>query len=227
MPKSSSSPSGHPDASHQSDAMAPQDTKAPFLRIPWIASQINRPGVICKAPNSRDPKSSTEDSLWAEILKDTRTIRSCICFYKKPAEGTDYAEEVSTAITVGNGMNGHPAILHGGITATMLDEAMGIYQSVNHGLAHVAKVKCGKADGELPPDDNSTFTAELKIKYLRPVQTPGNLVVTVRRVKKEGRKEWLVAELKQCTGQGEDYDGDIGVCATGDALFIAPRTPKL
>lgn len=130
-------------------------------------------------------------------------------------------------MTVGDGMNGHPAILHGGITATMLDESMGVYQSVNQELAHMAKVKCGKAEGELPPSSLAAFTAELKIKYLRPVQTPGNLIVTVRRVKKEGRKEWLVAELKQCTGQAEDYDGDITVCATGEALFISPRTSKL
>lgn len=207
--------------------MAPSDTKAPFLRIPWIASQVNRPNIICRAPNSRNPKSSTEDSLWAEILKDGRTIRSCICFYKKPAGGADHVEEVSAAMTVGNGMNGHPAILHGGITATMLDEVMGMYQAINQELAHMARVKCGKADGELPPGDDSAFTAELKVKYLRPVQTPGNMIVAVRRVKKEGRKEWLFAELKQCTGQEEDYDGDIGVCATGEALFITPRSSKL
>lgn len=207
--------------------MAPQDTKAPFLRIPWIASQINRPGVVCKAPNSRQPKASTEDSLWAEVLKDPRTIRSCICFYKRPAAGVDHVEEVSTAMTLGNGMNGHPAILHGGITATMLDESMGMYQSINHELSHMAKVKCGKAEGELPTDEFAGFTAELKVKYLRPVQTPGNLIVSVRRVKREGRKEWLIAELKQCTGQAEDYDGDVLTCATGEALFIGPRPSKL
>lgn len=201
----------------------PQDTKAPFLGIPWIASQINHPDIICTVPDSRIPKSDTEDSLYAEILKDARTIRSCICFYKKPADNADQVDEVSTAMIVGDGMNGHPAILHGGITATMLDETMGMYLAINYNQAHTAKVKLGEAKEESPKDPFAAFTAELKILYLRPVQTPGNMIVTVRTTKKEGRKRWLAAELKQCIEQS----GEVVVCATAESLFIAPRPSKL
>ncbi|CZT21570.1 uncharacterized protein RCC_07433 [Ramularia collo-cygni] len=198
--------------------MAPSDTKDPFLRVPWIASQIGRPDVICRPPKSREPKDTSEDSLWAETLKDSRTINSCICFYQKPASGVGHAEEVSTAMTIGDGLNGHPAILHGGITSTMVDEAMGMYQMINKELAYEAQVQSGKVDGELPPVVLHAFTVELNIKYLRTVQTPGNVVITVKRVKVEGRKEWLAAELKQCTEHGA-----VEVCATGEALFITPR----
>lgn len=207
--------------------MATVDTKATFLRVPWIARKLNRPGTIVRVSGSRKPKADTEDSLWAEILKTPRTIRSTVSFYQNPQNDNDSVSEVTTVLSVGNGMNGHPEILHGGITATMLDESMGIHQSVNFERAHLRDVKVGKAFGELPPHEVSAFTRELKVQYLAPVRTPGSIMVTTRRVKKEGRKEWFYAELKQCTGHGEDDDGEIIVCATAEALFIEPRTSKM
>lgn len=207
--------------------MAPEDSRAPFLRIPWTARLINKPGIICRVPGSRAPKVDTEDSLLAEILKSPRTIRSCLSYYPKPASETDEATEVSTLMTIGDGMNGHPATIHGGITATLCDEAMGIFQAVNAERAHLAQVRLGKAEGELPPIGVTSYTAELKIRYLKPVQTPGALVVTARRVKKEGRKEWLRTELKQCQGFGEDDEGEVVTCAIGEALFIQPKGAKL
>lgn len=212
---------------HHANAIAPQDTVAPFLRIPWIASQVNHSDVICTVPGSRIPKHDTEDSLFAESLKDGRTLRSCICFYRKPAEGADQVDEVSTAMIVGDGMNGHPAILHGGITATMLDEAMGMYLAINQDQARTAKAKLDQAPGADSDDFFPAFTAELKIRYLRPVHTPGNIIVTVWSVKKEGRKRWLAAELKQCMSQSPDNAGDIVVCATAESLFISPRASKM
>ncbi|KXT16953.1 hypothetical protein AC579_7420 [Pseudocercospora musae] len=218
--------SAESDPTAANDDMAPADTKATFMRIPWIARKINQPGTVCRVSNSRTPKPDGEDSLWAEILKTPRTIRSTISFYKKPENDDDPVPEVTTVLTIGNGMNGHPDTIHGGITATMLDECMGICQSVNIERAHIAAVKRGKAFGELPPHEVTAFTRELKVTYLLPVRTPGAIMVTTRRVKKEGRKEWLAGELKQCTGNGEDDDGEVVVCATGEALFLEPRPIK-
>lgn len=205
--------------------MAPEDSKAPFLRIPWTASLINRPNLIFRVPYSRVYKASTEDSLFAEILKTPRTIRSCIAFYQKPASTEDKIEEVSTLMTTGDGMNGHPQTMHGGIVASVIDEAMGILQSSNKERDHMLAVGRGHAEGELPPSGYSWYTAELKIRYLKPVLTPAPLICTARYTKRDGRKEWIVAELKQRVGVTEDYDGDEVVCATGEALFIQPK-PK-
>ena len=210
--------------------MAPEDSRAPFLRIPWAARLINRPGVICREPGCRQRKSDTEDTLMSDIFKTSRTVRSCICFFQLPsssAEKNEPIDPVSMLATLGDGMNGHPDILHGGIVASLVDESMGIFQGVNSERAHLSNVKVGKAEGELPPQEITTYTAELTVKYLHPVRTPGSIIVTTRRKKKEGRKEWLVAEVKQCANATEDYDGELVTCATGEGLFIRPRASKL
>ena len=206
--------------------MVPEDSKAPFLRIPWAASLLNRPNIIIRVPGSRKYKASTEDSLFAEILKTPRTIRSCISFYLKPPPSQEKIEEISTLMTVGDGMNGHPRIMHGGIVASIIDEAMGILQTANKDRDHMIAVGKGLAHGELPVGGTPIFTAELKVRYLKPVLTPSALIVTAKYTKREGRKEWIVSEIKQRQGVEEDYDGDEVVCATGEALFIEARPKK-
>ena len=124
-------------------------------------------------------------------------------------------------------MNGHPQIMHGGIVATILDEAMGMLQSVNHERDHMLKVGAGMAQGELPPHGLGTFTVELKVTYLRPVRTPGSLVVTARDVRRVGRKDWISAEVKQHESHGEDDYGEEVLCATGEALFVEPKASRL
>ena len=129
-------------------------------------------------------------------------------------------------MTLGNGINGHPGTMHGGIVAAILDEAMGILQSANYERDHLTAVGKGLAEGELPPSGYGFYTAELNIKYLKPVFTPGALIATARYTKRDGRKEWIYAEIKQRFGASEDYDGDEIVCATGEGFFIEPRSKK-
>ncbi|KAK4539982.1 hypothetical protein LTR36_009880 [Oleoguttula mirabilis] len=208
--------------------MAFNDSKAPFQRIPWAAALLAKPNTVCRVPGSRQLKRSGEDSLFAEVLKTPRTIRNCICIYQRPAETDEKIEEVSTLMTVGEGMNGHPQIMHGGIVASILDEGMGVLQSANHEREHLVNVGKGLAQGELPPHGIGSFTVELKIRYLKPVRTPGSLVVTARYVRREGsRKEWIYAEVKQHETHGEDDDGEEIVCATGEALFVQPKASRL
>lgn len=111
--------------------------------------------------------------------------------------------------------------------AAILDEAMGILQSVNHERDHLTRVGQGQASGELPPQGFGSFTATLEVKYLKPVHTPDSVVVTARYTKRESRKEWIHAEVKQHVSHGEDDYGEEIVCATGDALFIEPKSGKL
>lgn len=206
--------------------MALEDSKAPFMRIPWAASLLKRPDTILRVPESRKHKATGEDSLFAETLKTPRTFRSCICFYIRPPPDQDKIEEISTLITLGDGISGHIGVMHGGVVATVLDEAMGILQAANYDRDHLAAVGKGLAPSELPlPLDN--YTAQLNIRYLRPVKTPGALIATARLVKRKGRKEWISAEIKQREGADEDCDGNEVVCATAEALFIEARKNKL
>lgn len=124
-------------------------------------------------------------------------------------------------------MDGHPGIMHGGIVASVIDEAMGVLLNVNRERDHLVAVGKGLAEGELPSAGFASFTAELKIRYLKPVTTPAPLIVTARMTKKGGRKMWITAEIRQRVGQAEDYDGDEVLCAIGEALFVEPRSNKL
>ncbi|KAK5116754.1 hypothetical protein LTR62_007428 [Meristemomyces frigidus] len=207
--------------------MSVADTKATFLRIPWAAHLLSRPNTVCRVPGSRTVKSSTEDSLFAEGLKTSRTITSCLSFYAKLDNDDDKIEEVSTLMQMSDAMNGHPYYLHGGIIATVIDEAMGILQNANNDRQHLQKVAQGLASGESPAHGVNSFTASLTVNFLKPVHTPGSLVVTARYTRREGRKEWIHAEVKQHISHGEDDYGEEVVCATGDALFIEPRASKL
>ena len=205
--------------------MAPEDSRAPFLRISWTAALLKRPNTICRVPQSRVLKRSGEDSLFSDILKTPRTLRSCISFWQRPPPGQDKINEVSTLLTLGDGLNGHPSTMHGGMVATIMDEGMGVLQSANLERDHMAAVGRGQALGELS-DSPGTYTAYLNIQYLKPIQTPGVLIVTAKSIKRDGRKEWISAEIKQRIGVGEDEEGEEILCATAETLMVEPKPRK-
>jgi uncharacterized protein (TIGR00369 family) len=93
--------------------------------------------------------------------------------------------------------NGHPSYLHGGIIATLLDEAMS---------------KAVRALGV------SAMTRQLEAEYLRPVPSDTPLRLEGRIVRSEGRKHW--AEAKILNAHGKEL-------ACGKGLFIEVRARQL
>lgn len=207
--------------------MPPSDTTAPFQRIPWTAALLSKPNLITRVPDSRSLKPTNEDSLFATTLKTPTTIRSCINVYSRPEPSDPYVREVTTLATLGPALDGHPGILHGGIVASLLDEAMGLLMFVNHERDHFLAVGRGQAEGERPATGLGSFTAYLNVKYLRPVRTGAAVQVVSWYVKREGRKQFINAEIRQSEGGGEDDCGEVVVCATGEALFVVPRTSRI
>nr|POE78437.1 putative dynamin-related protein 4a [Quercus suber] len=195
------------------------DATTPFLAIPWTASLLSHADLVIHVPDSRKVKRlpDTEDSLFADILSSDRTVQSCVSFYPNPESPSHKIREISTLLLVGNGMNGHAGILHGGIVATIIDEAMGILQSANREREfHYAKSQA-TPNGKPPLLGAATFTVELKVTYLKPVLTPGPILLKTRSVKREARKEWIAAEVLQ------EIDGKMVVCSKGEALFVQPK----
>ncbi|KAI7280762.1 hypothetical protein KC345_g4569 [Hortaea werneckii] len=223
---------------------------------PWIRALLAQPNTSIRIPSNRVSKLSTEDSLFAETLQTSRTLPECFIFYFDPAlsasrssspgESADAEEdesriqEVHFLVRVGDGLNGHPAILHGGIVAALVDEGMGVLQTVNHERAYAVSVQRGKrarggrgeggggtsegggdALSSLPP--LGSFTAELKIRYRRPVSTPGEVLCTARYVRREGRKEWIEAVIRQGEVEGGEEGDGVVTCAIGEGLFIEPK----
>jgi len=95
--------------------------------------------------------------------------------------------------TVPDTFDGHPGHLHGGIIATLLDEAMN---------------KAVRALG------STSMTGRMEIDYLRPAPSGATLRLEGRIVRSEGRKHWTEAKLLNSKGM---------VLAESKGLFIAMR----
>lgn len=85
---------------------------------------------------------------------------------------------------------GPPGHLHGGVIATLLDEAMG---------------KANKLAGVV------AMTRTMEIDFLRPIPLNKKLTVEGWGVKREGRKHWCAAEIRSEDGE---------VLAKSKGLFI-------
>jgi len=89
---------------------------------------------------------------------------------------------------------GPPGYLHGGIIATLLDEAMS---------------KANRARGV------TAMTRQMQVDYLRPVPSNATIRIQGHVTRIEGRKHWAEAQILSA-------DGKLLAQATG--LFIAVRT---
>lgn len=81
-------------------------------------------------------------------------------------------------------------VLHGGIVALLLDEAMG---------------KFNRVEAVVAP------TAELTVQYVRPVPVGRTILVEARRVRQEGRNYWREGTIVDETGK---------LLARGTARFV-------
>jgi uncharacterized protein (TIGR00369 family) len=97
---------------------------------------------------------------------------------------------------VGAAFEGHPGYLHGGIIATLLDEAMS---------------KAVRALG------NSSMTRKIEIEYLRPVPSGAQLRLEGRVLRNEPRKHWAEARI---------LDESDKLLAEGKGLFIEVQPKK-
>jgi acyl-coenzyme A thioesterase PaaI-like protein len=105
---------------------------------------------------------------------------------------SDPANPIAIArATLGRHHEGPPGYLHGGLIATLLDEAM---SKLNR------------------PLDVLAMTRNMQVDYLRPVPLYQTLVITSRHLRRDGRKLYHQAEIALEDGS---------VLAKGQGLFIA------
>lgn len=97
---------------------------------------------------------------------------------------------------LGQRLSGHPKVVHGGLTAVILDECMG-RASFSRFVRHV------------------TVTAKLEISYQAPVHVDSVIVIHAEVTETQGRKAWVSATLKDAAS------GTVLVTASG--LFIEPK----
>lgn len=105
-------------------------------------------------------------------------------------------------MTLGYRLNGFANVVHGGIVVTIIDEAMGFF--VGQNIERGAFLSMG-----------DVMTADLRVRFLRPVATPQTVCISVRFREVKGRKYFVEADLK---------DGEGTVLAKGEALWIAAKS---
>ena len=180
-----------------------------FASIPWTAQLMNDEAFTNLPMISRLPQATGEDSFLAETMNTPGTIPHLLAYYRTlPHEGASI-EEVRWLLHLGDKLNGWPNVMHGGMQSFILDEIMAFM------------LGCGKRVEGATPLALNTVTAELKVGYKRAFTTPGTVVVGARLVRREGRKLWTSAEVRDRRGV---------VLASAEALFISiqPGTgPKM
>lgn len=103
----------------------------------------------------------------------------------------DDDQQVVSTVRLARRFAGPPGHAHGGIIATLLDEAMS-KANRQHGIV--------------------AMTRQMEINYLRPVPLQTPLTLTGRRTKHQGRQNHCEAEIANASGT---------ILARGKALFIA------
>ena len=103
-------------------------------------------------------------------------------------------EGVLCDAVISDNYEGPPGYLHGGIIATLLDEAMS---------------KANRAQGV------TAMTRQMQVEYLRPVPSGAAIEIEGRVIRSEGRKHWTEAQIRSAEGK---------ILAQATGLFIAIHT---
>ena len=114
-------------------------------------------------------------------------------------EQDDSTKRIRGAFKLSAEYQGGPGFIHGGIIATVLDEAMG----------KVSRFRGVRA-----------VTAELKVEYLKPVSVDAPLLIEAYEVEKTGRNLHYVGEIR-------NQAGDLLARGRGRFVVIEPREPRV
>lgn len=173
--------------------------------IPWCTRLLENTSFEPIVAEAREPKASTEDSLLAETLRTSTTIHTWEYFYRQNPEAqhdpTAPWAELNLIVGCGEGLNGHPEILHGGMFSFILDEAMTMLACLHR------------------PEGQSGMTASLTVDYKKPVPTPCTILAKCFLLpESRGRKVYLKGSLE---------DGEGAVFATAKILVIEVPANKI
>ncbi|KAG5944729.1 hypothetical protein E4U59_006910 [Claviceps monticola] len=187
-----------------------------FTSIPWCAallspsskcSSSDSPGpIITFIPQCFNPLSPHHDQfVGATLASHPRGLNHMLSFFRASHlhDPTQPIQRVDTLFSLWDGLSGYEGLLHGGMTATMMDEAMGTVNEINTALGKEGLVY-----------QRSSVTAEIEIQFLRPVRVPGVVCVVAWWEGGEGRKTRMRCEVRD--GQGE-------VLVRGRSTWVAMR----
>lgn len=132
--------------------------------------------------------------IFGQLLKEGCIERYAV--YKRINKiGNESPEIIVSDIHLGNNLDGHEGVVHGGILAMLFDDSMGM------------------AFGVMGID--MAYTANLNVDYRVPVLANSRVLIRVRLSKHEGRKLYFSAQMTS-------LDGSI-LYAESTTLYIIPK----
>lgn len=188
--------------------------------IPWCATLLNDPNWSIIPTTSRIQKPDHEDEFFSRTLATTETISAFVTQIRRRAQRVERQSSVTAPGSSGwqptiiearalfalsTGVNGYPNIAHGGFVASLLDEIMGILITTNKDEYEET------GTDEQNPQRLTTVTAELNIKYRRPVFTGGVVVARAWFDEIQGTRFRLQATIEDSEGR---------VLSEGAGLFV-------
>jgi acyl-coenzyme A thioesterase PaaI-like protein len=203
------------------DNKVPKEDLDHFAAIPWTRSYLQDPLYKTIPTFSRVLKQSGEDFFFSRTVATAETIPHLISlqlkqielppespkgaqiFSKDHTKPTPVPEKPDTVFLLRiarPGLDGHPSVIHGGMSCAILDEMMGFCVMLHH--QHIS----GPRD--------SLFTVNLNITYRAPVPTPSDVIVRAWLVAKQGKK-WYAR------GQIVDQEGKVLTEAEGIWVLAA------
>lgn len=167
---------------------------------------------VVKVPVMESSQQEATTSMWHRLVVPRRndafaTLGADLVDLATHASAAGAAAKIRQTITCRSGVCGHPGVVHGGIVALLLDDAMGVACSV---------ASCS----ELPNTDTELqrtgVTASMSIQYKRPCPVDHPLEIEAHLEKVEGRKRFMRSVLRV-------QDDATQVLAEGESLYILPK----
>ncbi|OAX78301.1 hypothetical protein ACJ72_07392 [Emergomyces africanus] len=229
----------------------PAETLKHFQSDPWASSFLNLSSHTAIETYSRksDPLTG-EDAFFAHTIGSPSTIPYCITLRKKqidapptqppyspfppPAAGpnapkttpipSNKVDLFALFALATPGISGHPDTAHGGVIATLLDEIMSLAVSL-----HIPDYRDNES-----VERARLYTAQLDVRYRKPVRVPGTAVVKAWCVAREGRKFFMKGQLVQEEGEPEGRGkGQLEwakrkiICTEAYGVWVQAREGKL
>lgn len=136
--------------------------------------------------------------MWSKTLNDPEAFSAFLAFNTEPDRPNDMLGQINVFLGIGQGLQGHPGFLHGGMIAAILDEVSGLLPLMNRDRNALPKV--------------SYMTGHLNVTFKQPVRIPGVILATARLSKVDGRRLHVKGAIQDEKGT---------VLADSDVLFIA------
>lgn len=153
----------------------------------YFAQTLNTPSTIphCLTLQRRNlTPAPTEVPTWLPATKqDAASVA-------KPTPGLNPADIIMIFDLSSPGLSGHPSTVHGGLVATLIDEAMSLAVAAHTNAPTALTTAEDNPRGKI-------FTAQLDVRYKKRVVTPALLVVKARVIGRVGRKFWVRAQALQ------------------------------